>query len=160
MDDKKLFTAEPNVFVNSFVRQDYAKQPVTVCATNHPTNRHNYGGKFDKVNVGMYITKVIYSDPATIVFWSDDTKTISKVQEDDVYNKETGLALCILKKLVGSEQTAQLIKDWVVDGNFVDIKTIRNSYKKTAPVSEQPKEDKNEDVVATINHVNRRLRKH
>lgn len=50
------------------------------------------------------IKDVIFNDPATIVFWSDGTKTIVKCQKDtgDVYSKETGLAMAIAKKAYGN----------------------------------------------------------
>ena len=43
------------------------------------------------------ITKVLYNDPATIVWFSDGDKIVSKT-DDDEFNKETGLAISILKK--------------------------------------------------------------
>ena len=51
----------------------------------------------------MEIDRVIFSNPATIVFWGDGTKTVVKCQEGDVYSKETGLALCIAKKALGNK---------------------------------------------------------
>ena len=39
-------------------------------------------------NVGQpecTITKVIFADPATIIFWSDGTKTVVKCEETDIY---------------------------------------------------------------------------
>lgn len=51
----------------------------------------------------MTIDRVIFKDPATIVFWADGTKTVVKCQEGDVYSKETGLALCIAKKALGNK---------------------------------------------------------
>lgn len=48
------------------------------------------------------IKKVIFNGPATIVFWSDATKTVVKCQEDDAYSKMTGLALSIAKKAMGN----------------------------------------------------------
>ena len=47
--------------------------------------------------------KVIYNDPATIVFWKDGTKTVVKCMEGDTYNPEAGLAMCVCKKLYGSK---------------------------------------------------------
>ena len=44
------------------------------------------------------IEKVTFNDPATIVFWKDGTKTVSKCKNGDTYNKETGLAMCIYKE--------------------------------------------------------------
>ena len=48
------------------------------------------------------IEKVMFNDPATIVFWKDGTKTVSKCKNGDTYNKETGLAMCIIRKLCGN----------------------------------------------------------
>ena len=47
------------------------------------------------------IKRVIFHDPATIVFWTDGTKTIVKTGPDDTYNPEVGLAMCISKKALG-----------------------------------------------------------
>lgn len=49
------------------------------------------------------ITDVIYNDPATIVFWSDKTKTVVKTQNGDPFDKEKGLALAMAKKLYGNK---------------------------------------------------------
>lgn len=55
------------------------------------------------------IKKVIFSDPATIVLWADGTKTVVKCREDDVYDEQTGLLLCMAKKMYGN------------DGKFNDV---------------------------------------
>ena len=41
------------------------------------------------------IEKVIFNDPATIVFWKDGTKTIVKCQEGAEFDPEKGLAMAI-----------------------------------------------------------------
>ena len=51
------------------------------------------------------IKKVIFNEPATIVYWEDGTKTVVKCQDGDIYNKETGLALCIAKKALGNKSS-------------------------------------------------------
>ncbi len=51
------------------------------------------------------IKRVIFNPPATIILWSDDTKTVVKCQEGDTYNPETGFALAYLKKLLGNDNT-------------------------------------------------------
>ena len=48
------------------------------------------------------ISKVIFSEPATIVYWSDGTRTVVKVQEGDVFDPEKGLAMAISKKAFGN----------------------------------------------------------
>lgn len=79
---------------------------------------------------GVYIKKVIYADPATIVFWSDDTKTVS-VAHDDVYCKEAGLAICIMKKLCGASRVFDIMHDWVdEDKDIIEVKDVRKKNKK------------------------------
>lgn len=41
------------------------------------------------------IEKIIFNDPATIVFWKDGTKTIVKCQEGATFDPEKGLAMAI-----------------------------------------------------------------
>lgn len=60
-----------------------------------------------------YIKKVIYSEPATVVFWSDDTKTVCKCKYPDTYSREVGFSLCVLKKIYGATAFKKLLKDWV-----------------------------------------------
>lgn len=48
------------------------------------------------------IEKVIFNNPATIVFWKDKTKTVVKCQDEDTFDYMTGLAMCISKKALGN----------------------------------------------------------
>lgn len=48
------------------------------------------------------IKNVKFNDPATIVFWSDGTKTVVKAGENDVFDPEKGLAMAIVKKVYGN----------------------------------------------------------
>ena len=50
----------------------------------------------------LTIDHVIFSGPATIVFWTDGDKTIVKCTEDDEYSYEVGIAMATLKKIFGS----------------------------------------------------------
>lgn len=60
------------------------------------------------------IKDVIFNYPATIVIWNDGTKTVVKCQPGDVYNKETGLALCIAKKFLGNKGNFnEVFKKWI-----------------------------------------------
>lgn len=49
------------------------------------------------------IKKVIFNNPATIVFWDDGTKTIVRCGENDIYDPEKGLAMAISKKALGNQ---------------------------------------------------------
>lgn len=60
--------------------------------------------KEKKNNIDLFIScieKVIYSNNRTIVFWTDGTKTVVKCDEEDDFDREKGLALCIIKHIFG-----------------------------------------------------------
>ena len=54
-------------------------------------------------NPAYSIKKVIYNDPATIIFWSDGTKTVVKCMEDDDYDPEKGFMAAVTKKVFGDK---------------------------------------------------------
>ena len=59
------------------------------------------------------IENVMYNDPATIVFWSDHTKTVAKCSGGDTYNPEMGLMVCIAKKYFGNyEKFRENFEKW------------------------------------------------
>lgn len=68
------------------------------------------------------ITKVIFNDPATIVFWSDNTKTVVECGDYDIFDEEKGLAMAICKKAMGNkgnyyEEFKKWIPELKVDDN-------------------------------------------
>ena len=105
-----------------------------------------YGGELVQFNIltteqafknpQVYITKVLYNNPATIVFWSDGTQTRNICPPDTLYNTDTGLAFCMLKKLMGITEKSKLfnereLKDYHNDKNhYVEFKDVRKAHKK------------------------------
>lgn len=71
------------------------------------------------------IKKVIFNDPATIVIWTDNVKTVVKCGEGDIFDPEKGLAMAISKRFFGNK------------GNYCNI------FKKWVP--EQPKKTDDEE---------------
>lgn len=61
----------------------------------------------------VYITRVVYNNPATIVFWNDGTKTVAKAHGNDPYSPEVGLMICCFKKLTSGSALKDLLRDWV-----------------------------------------------
>lgn len=60
------------------------------------------------------IKKVIFNDPATIIFWEDGSKTVVKCQPDDKYDKMTGFAMACAKYMFGNEGNYyEVFKKWV-----------------------------------------------
>lgn len=58
--------------------------------------------KKPKFDISTDIKKIIFNDPATIVFWEDGTKTVVKC-ENEKYDPEKGLAMAISKKVLGNK---------------------------------------------------------
>lgn len=109
----------------------------SLCLFSKDINKHiipKFGGAFYTLNnnykeIFVYIKKIIYNAPATIVFWNDNTKTISKCDTNDNYNPETGLLLCVMKKLYGNDTIHSLLKDWSSPRNF-DVVTLADVRRK------------------------------
>lgn len=77
------------------------KKPVDSFETKQSTNRR------------VKIRDVIFSDPATVVFWNDNTKTVVKTRGGEKYDKEKGLAMAIIKKITGNTRDYyEIFKEW------------------------------------------------
>lgn len=61
---------------------------------------------FTIVPDNIKVVKVIYHNPATIVFWSDGTKTVVKCDKNDTYDPEKGFYIACTKKLFGNDYRA------------------------------------------------------
>ena len=80
------------------------KKPVDSFETKQSTNRR------------VKIRDVIFSDPATVVFWDDNTKTVVKTRGGEKYDKEKGLAMAIIKKITGNTGNYyNIFKEWCGD---------------------------------------------
>lgn len=59
------------------------------------------------------IKKVIFNDPATIVYWSDGSKTVVKAN-DEPFDREKGLAMAISKRALGNKGNFNnAFKKWI-----------------------------------------------
>lgn len=67
-----------------------------------------------ETDIRSKIKKVIFNKPATIVFWTDNTKTVVKCGENDIYEPEKGLAMAISKKMLGNKGNFnEVFKKWL-----------------------------------------------
>ena len=71
------------------------------------------------------IKNVVFNPPATIVFWTDNSKTVVKA-ENEIFDPEKGLAMAIAKKTLGNK------------GNYYE------TFKKWLPKTESKEEPKTE----------------
>lgn len=100
------------------IRRSWDKSSVLACKKF--LNSLYGSGAFD-VDVAsrspIDIVDVIFHDPATIVFWSDGTKTVVKCQPGDKFDPEKGLAMAIVKKTMGNTGSyCNIFKKWVKRG--------------------------------------------
>lgn len=94
-------------------------------ANKETTERSNYM----PTDIRRLIKNVKFNPPATIVFWTDNTKTVVKCNGED-YDPEKGLAMCICKKMLGNR------------GNYYEV------FKKWLP-----KEDDSDVVQKVLEHI-------
>lgn len=68
------------------------------------------------------IKKYIINDGATIIFWSDNTKTVSKRHKDDVFDKELGFLFAYYYKKCGLSNASR--KRVINSIDYAHIKTF------------------------------------
>jgi len=84
-----------------------AQETTRVVIRNHPIKYDAKGVSELAWKIASYLgadpqpkaTKVVENGPATVVFWSDGTKTVSKCSEADTYKPLVGKLLCALRKV-------------------------------------------------------------
>ena len=130
----QLVPEQTKKLINDIVRTVKA-----VCRTKHfrevPDSK--YGGLYNNGSRDVWITEVIYNNPATIVFWSDGTKTMARCHPEDLYSPETGLLMAVMKKLTSSTFVVDLMENWSSEngeksakGTKVNLKGLRKKLKK------------------------------
>ena len=74
----------------------------------------NSGKKSTSATNTAAIKDAIFAPPATIVYWSDGSKTVVKCSEKDVFDPEKGLAMAIAKRCGGNKGSYyKEIQSWV-----------------------------------------------
>ena len=112
------------------VSELYQKQLIQLPITDY--NKMNVKKEDKKMDIKLYyfgtfvggivtnpqylIKNVIFSGPCTIVQWSDGDKTIVRCENED-FDKEKGLAMAIVKKLFGTNESKSnyndIFKKWL-----------------------------------------------
>lgn len=108
---KQLKNMEDKMISISPVTRNYIDTDIKV--TNEFAKRYLNSIYGKKPRLVPRIKNVIFNDPATIVFWSDNTKTVVKAQ-DELFDPEKGLAMAICKRALGNEGNYyNEIKKWL-----------------------------------------------
>jgi hypothetical protein len=87
-------------------------------------------------NIKPKIKKVIFNDPATIIFWNDGTKTVVKA-DGESFDPEKGMAMAISKKMLGNEgRYYKTFKKWLPKEDsteYVNLPIFSKEEIKTIP---------------------------
>ena len=112
---------------------EHTRDSLCKCDTYIKAEVLEYRTKYSKMYSGNdRIKNVIFNDPATIVFWSDGTKTVVKCQEGEVYDPEKGLAMAISKKYLGNKGNyCNEVKKWLPKDNNATTLVDGESLKDT-----------------------------
>ena len=73
--------------------------------------------------LNLKIERVMFNDPATIVFWSDGTKTVAKCSDEDYYDKTTGLAIAVCKKIMGRDYR-EIFQEFIPEEDIEEMNNI------------------------------------
>lgn len=78
------------------------------------------------------IKNIIFNGPATIIFWNDNTKTIVKCGEGDVFDPEKGIAMAVMKRALGTNES---------DSNYLDkVRKYLNEYREKEQLDITPQD--------------------
>lgn len=105
------------------------------------------------------IKNIVYDidQGTTIVFFKDGTKEISRLMEDDTFDKEQGVAMCIMKRMFGNRSKWKRVVDGGVEKKSKSTKNEKCDNKKsvTESTAEKPKE-KSIDILDMFNEINKK----
>lgn len=79
------------------------------------------------------VKDILVNGPATIVFWTDGTKTVVKCGPDDSYDEEKAVAMCFMKKALGSRSMHKIFdiaedRKTEYDNQFTQLSLKEMSY--------------------------------
>lgn len=85
------------------------------------------------------VRQVMFNPPATIVYWSDGTKTVARCNEQDTFSEEVGLAMACAKKLLHPYESFQECLDKAIrpkdkKGGEKPVKAKKRVEAKSEPV--------------------------
>ena len=55
------------------------------------------------------VKRVMFAPPATITWFEDGSKTVAIAGHGDTYDKEVGLAICMLKRVLGNKEYRRIM---------------------------------------------------
>ena len=154
-DYKHLLVGIRRIYTNGNVASKILWTDPEYVVSDTLDEEHNYCAHNTVNSSRLMIKKVIFSNPATIVFWSDGSKTVVKSYLDD-YDPEKGLAMAIAKKALGNEGNYyNVFKKWLPKDDetigelFCDQKAVER-YKTNNDIINKALEDIKKNIKTSI----------
>ena len=130
MERQRPLTETPINYSFDDVKYTDISKELAMLAKNMLNTNYGYHG-MNRRTVG--ITKVIFNDPATIVFWSDGKKTVVRTPNGDQFDPEKGLAMAISKRVLGNEGNYyEEFKRWLPEESEEVVQTTSNPFSELA----------------------------
>lgn len=98
---------------DAFKEYDNALREVGLIGKYEPTEIHV------KMNIPE-VDRIIFNNPATIVFWSDGVKTVVKAAENREFNPYYGFCAAVTKRLIGDNHN-HAVKNLIERKGSIDL---------------------------------------
>lgn len=113
----QVASVDKTVFRKRFDQIIFARKDRENVGKNMTLNELGISRRNNMMKYG--VKEIIYHDAATIVYWTDGTKTVVKCNENDVYSEYAGFAAAVAKKMYGGANAINRLIDSkkVIHGN-------------------------------------------
>lgn len=86
----------------------------------------------EDIDILALIKKVIFHNPATVIYWKDGTKTVVKCGKKDVWDPEKGLAMAVVKKMMGNKGNYNKLFDKYIPQEQKNQQTVKDKFMQAA----------------------------
>lgn len=146
LSDNGVITDQLNMRVLS-IREEHDCGPVERITIEGLVRREDSSPRsYSATGLMEKAVNVIYNPPATIAIWADGSKTVVKCDKDDVYDPKYGLALCYMKKALGSSRAfndalragrGELVRKFLKKHRYMEC-LLKDEYKNVCPIVDAP----------------------
>ncbi len=130
----------------TLVPSDY-KRSITCVKHSEPITSYR---PITTADTALKIKNVIFNGPATVVYWSDGSKTVVKCQPGEVLDYEKGLAMAISKKMLGNcGSYYNEFKKWVPEEEYIEtdfVTVCENIIKGLAGIASKNEDDNDKSI--------------
>lgn len=138
-------------FLNYHIKKKYPRK------AKDALDAHCYAdAAYKRMETVLMIKNVIFNPPATVVYWSDGTKTVVKCSANDMFDPEKGLAMCIAKRCANNSGSYyKTIQKWIGNepsykANFADAPKEKTAVPTSNPLLKKYVDKADADLKAFV----------